>query len=209
MKSLKIVFLILIWLFIFDIDLAINKAKELGYKRIILMGHSFGCNKLIYYYYKKKPEIIGVVLLSAPDMVGLHLSYEKDYSKLLKEAKENIGRGNPTKLLSKLIENYMYMSSQTYYNWYKKNSNLDNLPVMGNSDNWCQLESITVPVLTISGSKEEDNYHKLDLLKEKAKNTLSFECKIIEGANHFYDNKENELASIVLNWIIQINNYIK
>ncbi len=38
---------------IYDIDLAINKAKELGYKRFILMGHSYGCNKLIYYYYNK------------------------------------------------------------------------------------------------------------------------------------------------------------
>lgn len=27
---------------ILDIDLAINKAKELGYKRFILMGHSYG-----------------------------------------------------------------------------------------------------------------------------------------------------------------------
>ena len=34
---------------IIDIDLAIQKAKDLGYKRFILMGHSYGCNKLIFY----------------------------------------------------------------------------------------------------------------------------------------------------------------
>ena len=49
---------------------AINKAEKLGYKRFILMGHSYGCNKLIYYYYKKHPNILGLVLASAPDMVG-------------------------------------------------------------------------------------------------------------------------------------------
>ena len=29
-------------------------------------------------------------------------------------------------LKTNIIENYMYMSSQTYYNWFNKNSNLDN-----------------------------------------------------------------------------------
>lgn len=186
---------------VLDIDLAIEKAKELGYKSIILMGHSYGCNKLIYYYYKKRPDILGVILSSAPDMVGLQLLRQKDYKELIKEAKENIDNGDSTKLLSNLVEDYMYMSSQTYYNWFNKNSNLDNLPVIGNSNNWYQFESIDVPILTFSGSLETDNYLHLDLLKDKAKNCNNFECKIIENANHFYHNKEDEISLLILNWI--------
>ena len=186
---------------ILDIDLAINKAKELGYKRFILMGHSYGCNKLIYYYYKKRPNILGLILASAPDMVGLQLYRQKDYKKLLKEAKENIDNGNSTKLLSNLFEEYMYISSQTYYNWFNKNSNLDNLPIMGNSENWYQFESIKVPILTFSGSNETENYLHLDLLKEKAKNCNDFEYKIINNTNHFYSNKEEQIGNIILDWI--------
>lgn len=48
-------------------------------------------------------------------------------------------------------------------------SNLDNLPVIANSENWYQFESINVPILTFSGSNETDNYLHLDLLKDKAK----------------------------------------
>ena len=33
---------------IYDIDLAIETATKLNYKRIILLGHSYGCNKVIY-----------------------------------------------------------------------------------------------------------------------------------------------------------------
>lgn len=186
---------------ILDIDLAIDKAKELGYKKIILMGHSYGCNKLIYYYYKKHPDILGMILASAPDMVGIHLLHQKDYKNLLKEAKSNIDNGNPTKLLSNLVEDYMYMSSQTYYNWFNICSNLNNLPVMNNSDNWYQFESIDVPILTFSGSNEPDNYLHLDLLKNKAKNCNDFEYEIIENADHFYHNKENEISSFILEWI--------
>ena len=186
---------------ILDIDLAIDKAKELGYKRIILMGHSYGCNKIIYYYYKKHPEIIGMILASAPDMVGLHLSRQKDYKNLIKEAKENISHNNPTKLVSNIIEDYMYMSSGTYYNWFNEDSNLDNLPVMGNSNNWYQFESIDVPILTFSGTDETDNYLHLDLLKEKAKKCNNFSYKIIDGANHFYQNKENEISFLISDWV--------
>lgn len=186
---------------IYDIDLAINKAQELGYKRFILMGHSYGCNKLIYYYYKKKPNVLGLILASAPDMVGLQLYRQNDYKELIQEAKENIDNGESTKILSNLIEDYMYMSSETYYNWFHDDSNLDNLPVMNNSENWYQFETIDIPVLTFSGSNETDNYLHLDLLKEKAKSCNDFEYKYINNTDHFYNGKELEIGKIILKWI--------
>lgn len=188
---------------IFDIDLAIEQAKKLGYKKIFLMGHSYGCNKVIYYYYKKKPPIKGIILASAPDMIGLHLLRQSNYDELIKEAYVNITNNSPTKLLSSLIEDYMYMSSRTYYNWFNKDSNLDNLPVMGNSNNWYQFEAIDIPILTFSGALETDNYLHLDLLKEKAKNCKDFEYEIIEEANHFYMKKEDIISSLILNWIMK------
>ena len=186
---------------ILDIDLAIKKAKEFGYNRFILMGHSYGCNKLIYYYYKKHPNILGLILASAPDMMGLHLYRQTDYKELIKEAKENIDNGNPTKILSNLIEDYIYMSSQTYYNWFNKKSKLDNLPVMSYSENWYQFETIDVPILTFSGSNETDNYLHLDLLKNKAKSCNDFKYKIIDNTNHFYNGKEKEISFLILDWI--------
>ena len=184
-----------------DIDLAIKKAKEFGYNRFILMGHSYGCNKLIYYYYKKHPNILGLILASAPDMMGRHLYRQTEYKELIKEAKENIDNGNPTKILSNLIEDYIYMSSQTYYNWFNKKSKLDNLPVMSYSENWYQFETIDVPILTFSGSNETDNYLHLDLLKNKAKSCNDFKYKIIDNTNHFYNGKEKEISFLVLDWI--------
>lgn len=189
---------------IYDIDLAIDKAKELGYKRIILLGHSYGCNKVIYYNYKKNPDIIGIILASAPDMIGSHFKAQSDYKELLKEAKENIDNGNPTKLLHKMIEDYMYISSQTYYNWYNENSNLNNLPVISNPKSWKQFECINIPTLTFSGSTEADYYLRLDLLKSKAVNCPDFQYKIIENTGHTYKNKEKEIANLINGWIMKM-----
>lgn len=188
---------------IYDIDLSIKKALDLGYKRIILMGHSYGCNKVIYYNYKKNPNIEGIILASAPDMVGLQLYGQKDYKKLIQEAKENIDNGKPRKILSNTIEDYMYMSSQTYYNWYNDKTNLDNLPVMAYSDNWEQFKMIDKPILTFSGERETENYLHLDLLKEKAENCPDFYGMIIKDTDHFYHNKENEISKLILNWILK------
>jgi alpha-beta hydrolase superfamily lysophospholipase len=187
---------------IYDIDLAIKVAKEKGYKRIILLGHSYGCNKVIYYFYKKHPSILGIILASAPDMIGSHMLVQSnDYDELIKEAKDNIDNNEPTKLLHKMFEDYMYMSSQTYYNWFKKDSNLDNLPIIRGNNNWKQLESINVPILTFSGSCEEDYYLHLDLLKDKAINCNNFEYKIIEDTSHTYNKKEEEIAKLIFEWI--------
>lgn len=186
---------------IYDIDLAIHTAKELGYKRVILLGHSYGCNKVIYYYYKKHPDILGIILASAPDMIGSHKLGQADYQELLIEAKNNVDNGEPTKLLHKMVEDYMYMSSQTYYNWYNLNSNLNNLPVIENPDKWEQFECIDIPILTFSGLLEEDYYKHLDLLKMKATSCNDFEYKYIDNTGHTYWNKEEEIGKLILDWI--------
>lgn len=193
---------------IYDIDLAIETAKNKGYKRIILLGHSYGCNKVIYYYYKQHPDILGIILASAPDMIGSHVSAQSDdYQELLKEAKKNIDDGNASKLLHKMVEDYMYMSSGTYYNWFHEGSALNNLPIIANPEHWEQFETIDIPILTFSGAKEEDYYLQLDLLKEKALNCNHFEYKVIENTGHTYKNKEMEIGNLIYDWIKGLEKY--
>jgi len=189
---------------IYDIDLAIETAKNLGYKRMILLGHSYGCNKVIYYYYKKHPKLLGIILASAPDMLGSHILLEPDYEKLLQEAKDNIDNKKPNKLLHKMIENYMYMSSKTYFNWYNPKSALNNLPVIANKEHWEQFSSIDVPILTFSGSLEEEYYLQLNLLKEKALSCPNFQGIIVNDTAHTYSNKEKEIAKLICDWVKMI-----
>lgn len=191
---------------VYDIDLAIKEAYQLGYKRIILLGHSFGCNKLIYYYYKKKPNILGMIFASAPDMIGSHLKKEKYHEELLKEAKFNLKKNEPLKLLSRMVEDYMYFSSQTYYNWYREDTELDNLPVLKNPKVWTQFSVIDVPILTFSGLSEEDYYLHLELLKDKAVHCPNFTYEYILDSNHCYQDSESLTGEVILNWVKRFEN---
>jgi len=193
---------------IYDIDGWLRKTLKLGYKRVILMGHSLGCNKLIYYFYKKRPkDVVGIILASPPDMVGL-AEVEKDNpnrKQLLNEARKNVKEKQPRKLLSSTLWDWYRLSSQTYLSLSEKGRPVDNLPVLRNPDKWPQLGIINVPILGIMGEKDDIEIRSLkndlDLIASKAINAPSFNKKFVKGANHSYSRREKDLAKIVVNWI--------
>lgn len=193
---------------VFDIENWLEEARKLGYKRIVLLGHSLGCNKVIYYLHRNKPQdLMGVILASPPDMVGLAKlpKYQPNYDELLNEAKKNVSTGQPRKLLSILLWDWYQISSQTFLDLFEEGSPADNLPLLRNPDKFPELESITVPILGIMGEHDDIAIRTLkedlDLIASKATSTTSFTKKFIPGANHTYDKSETELANTVLDWI--------
>lgn len=190
---------------IYDVDLWLNKAYELGYKKVILMGHSLGCNKVIYYIHEKNPKLDGVILASPPDMVGLTLLEEPTYEDLVKEAKRNVEEGSPRKILNELLDDYSYTSSENFLNFYTEGNNIDNLPIERNPEHFEQLESIRVKILAFSGGNETGPYAKIELLKEKALNCPNFEVAFIEGSGHTYNDHEEDVANLIVDWIKRNN----
>ncbi|MCI8575472.1 MAG: alpha/beta fold hydrolase [Bacilli bacterium] len=184
-----------------DIEVWITKIKSLGYKKIILMGHSLGCNKALYYLSKNNNCVQGLVLASAPDMVGITKKEESEFDNLLNEAKNNVKNGNPRQLLKNLIGGTDYISSATFISESLENSNIDNFPIERNPETFEQLSVINIPILSFAGSNEYPTYLKQHVLKEKAINCDNFEYQIIDNTNHFYNNKEEEISKILLKWI--------
>lgn len=192
-----------------DISAWIAKAKELGYKKIILLGHSLGCNKVVYYLHNHPdPDIVGVILASPPDMVGLvELErYQPDHQELLGEARELVKSGKPRQLLSGGIWDGEYtLSAQTYLSLFEQDGPADNLPVNRNPETFDQLATITQPIIGIMGEHDDieirDLHEDIELIKSKATSCKDFEIKFISGANHDYQNCEDEFAEAVVNWL--------
>lgn len=194
-----------------DIDAWINEVRNLGYKKIILLGHSLGCNKTIYYLHRnKQKDILGVVLASPPDMVALvkKSEYQLNYKELLEEAKENVKRDEPRKLLSGLIWDWFILSSQTFLDLFGENGPADNLPVLRNPKEFPELASIDVPILAVMGEHDDIAVRTLkedlDLIETKAINCPSFTKQFIKGGNHNYEQQEELFANTILNWISSV-----
>lgn len=192
----------------FDIDAWVEETYKQGYQKIVLMGHSLGCNKSIHYLHKNPQEHIeGLILLSPPDMVanGNEAGKSKIYDQLVEEAKQNIAQDQPRKLLSQMLWNWYTLSSQTFIDLFTKGCPADNLPIMRNPDSFPELASVHVPILSIMGEYDDILVRSLqedmDLLAQKATGTSSFTKEFIKGANHGYEDKEHELSETVLRWI--------
>lgn len=191
-----------------DIESWLEKSRELGYKKIIVIGHSLGVSKVVHHFYKTKPEdVVGVILASPPDMVGLvkKTEYQSNYEKLLDEAKQNIQNNNPRKLLSEEVWDWYTLSSQTFVDLFEENGPADNLPILRNPEKFPELESITVPILCIVGENDDIAINSLEedmaILKSKATNVPSFETYILPRANHVYDGEERGFANKIVEWV--------
>jgi alpha-beta hydrolase superfamily lysophospholipase len=193
---------------IFDIDLWVKKANDLGYKKIILMGHSLGCNKVIHYLSKNKCKgVFKVILASAPDMIGLVKleKYQPNYIEMLNEAKNNISNNNPRKILSSILWDWYYLSSQTFLDLFEDDCPADNLPLLRSPNKFNELSNINIPIFAFLGEHDDIVINSLnedlEQIKNKAINCPNFESSILKGANHVYGNKEKELSQLLLKWL--------
>ncbi len=180
-----------------DIQVWVNKIRKLGYKKIILLGHSFGCNKALYYLSKYQNDIDGVIFASAPDMVGITKLEEANFDELYNESIDC----SENKILSKLVCGTDYISAKTFINQTTENTPIDNFPLERNPETFEQLSKISIPILSFCGSDEYPTYLKQELLKEKATSCNDYSFKIVENTNHFYVNKEDEVSEMIKQWV--------
>lgn len=192
-----------------DISAWIIKAKKLGYKKIILLGHSLGCNKVIYYLDSHPDaDVVGVILASPPDMVGLveMERYQPKHRELRDEARNLVAIGKSRQLLSGDIWDGEYiLSAQTYLSLFEEGGPADNLPVNRNPETFNQLTTIKQPILGIMGEHDDieiRNLHDdMQLIKSKATSCEDFKIVFVSGANHDYQNREDAFADVVLRWL--------
>ena len=186
-----------------DIDLGIDTARELGYRRILLLGHSYGCNKALYYCTVPHRPFDGIIFASIPDVPGFVWKYQEDLEHQFEIARRYIAEGHPKKNLPDNVEDVYYYSAEALIDWYNPKTILNNFPVneFNETDNWEDIKSLTVPSFSFSGDLEQSFYHRIDLVKEKAVNCPDFEYAYVEGADHYYIGREHETAELMIDWI--------
>ena len=188
-----------------DIEGVINWVKEKGYKEIILEGHSYGCNKVLYYYSKKKDQSIKKIVLLAPcdipETVKKYLTQEEydtaklESTRLVKENKEDA-------LIDYAIMINNKISAGTFYYDFLPGGDNDFIRYKDEEKNEV-LSSIDIPTLIIFG--DADGFVLSESI-EKVENYFNANIthanvQIIHNATHSYINHFEELKNIVENYI--------
>ncbi len=187
-----------------DLQSYIDWAKERGYKYIILGGHSYGANKVVYYLSQNQNENIDKYILISP----VDTSRLKDHEKSSAEELMPIAIKYKTEnrlddLLPIPFDNYNLYTTQAFLDFIE-NANSKNLPVYKNDGNWEQLKSINQIGLFVMGKKDGFAFGDvLNHLNTISKNTFHQNgiVSVIENCGHTFKGKEKELAQTILDFV--------
>lgn len=195
----------------YDIVGAIEFALRLGYENIYLQGHSLGSTKVVYTYNKLKEEnskylnnIKAIILLSLCDSSDtIEMNKDDNY---LKIAEEKASNGELMDLMP--LESFVHpISVRSYLQYARDYQSIDFARFDDEDYEFEVLNKIDVPLFMRWGNVNE-------LIKRDAKDLAQFmnekihnpnkDISYIDGADHTYYEKEEELARQVRYFIEKI-----
>lgn len=191
-----------------DIEGAINYAQDHKVKRIILIGHSTGCQKVTYYLSKKNKDLVKAVVLLAPisDYAGVGMLNAEEYKRALKSARSLVKAGKPHALLSEFVWSKT-IDAQRFISLYTSNS-IEEIFNYSSGKKSKILTKVKVPILAVLA--ESDQYADrpaqdiTNWLQSHFNNKRKLVTHIISEADHSFFEKEKIIKKIVKDWLLKI-----
>jgi len=188
-----------------DIKGVVNWVRLKGYKEIILEWHSYGCNKVLYYFNQKKDVSIKQIMLLSP------CDIPSETKKILSEEDYNQAKEESTTLVKENRENELIdfspmvnwkIAAGTFYNDFLPGGENDFIRYRDGVNAKSELlNGVDVPTLIIFWDKDECVLTQpIEVVKWYLINNLNnCSVQIIQGADHLYNGKYDELSSIIAN----------
>ena len=189
----------------YDVDAWVKFAVDNGAKKINLLGHSHGCNKLINYLSKVSnyDNYINKIILISPLDLRTRMNKRRELADLYyraDEIKKKDSKGNF------VCCGFFYKDSDSFYDMME-NPAIDNFPMMNvENNNFDIFNSIRKDKYIVYGS-DETKYTLLYNIKSNFFNEYVKSLDVIEGANHIYQGKETEISKYVLD-IVKENTFM-
>ncbi len=190
---------------VLDIEGVINWAKEKGYNEITLEGHSYGCNKVLYYYNRKKNDSIKKIVLLAPCDIpseGKKFLSQEEYDIAKEESTRLVNEGKDKALIDFSVMANGKIAAGTYYNDFLPGGENDFIRYSDGKNGKSEiLNSIDIPTLIVFGDRDECVLTQpIEVVKDYLNSNISnCNIQIIEGADHSYTNKYEELGKVINN----------
>ena len=187
----------------YDIKAAVDLLDKLRYKKTVLMGHSSGCHKAIYYQYKANDKrILALVLLAPSDDYNLEIKrLGNKWVNIVKKTKKLIKK----KKGDTIILPEEYFSAQRF----DSISNLNRVEsrLFNYDKNLKEFSMIRKPILVIFGSKDKgltkSAAEHLKILKSRT-SSKKFDGLIVKNADHGFKDYEDKIANKIISWLRRI-----
>ncbi len=183
----------------YDIEAAIKAMEKRGFREIHILGHSLGSSKVLNWYPKKKTNVTSIGLLSLTALSDKYrqVAGDKAYKIAISIVESRISKGKGNELLRPEIYPKP-ISANTFNTIFNSQSEFNT--VFYEDENW-KAESLNVieePLFMRYGTVNETITRSADetvnLIKKLVKNE-KLDVGYVNGADHSYHGKENELIN--------------
>ncbi len=187
-----------------DVETWVLKAKELGYKKIILAGHSLGSNKIINYLGNTPDNFVDYFIVSCPIDIMHWWEVMPNIDNCFDMAKKWVEEGRGDDILPFLFGGFSPMTANTVLGFYNA-ENLKNCPVLSKKGEAKSLYNIKPNGTFLIGSKDSvtGNSPKsfMEQLNQWTKNPELNQVIEVEGASHIFYGKHDIYAQTILDCI--------
>jgi pimeloyl-ACP methyl ester carboxylesterase len=185
-----------------DIGAWIDYAQELGYSRVVLVGHSAGWASVARYEADSQDRRVAGLVFASPCVGCLP---KPDDPQVFAQAKKLVDEGQGDDLIRLPRRSYpSFISAATQLD-------MDNTPrqyvdFFGTQTSDAAITKVNCPVLAFYGSKDDIGGEKdLGLLtssvRRLANGPVSVDTAMIGNGNHEYVGEEAQVAQVIARWI--------
>lgn len=187
-----------------DVESYVKYAKDLGFKHIVLAGHSLGSNKIIHYLGNTSDNFVGYFIVSAPVDLAYWFKVMPDVMKCIELAQKYAEEGRGHDILPYLFGGFSPMSAETvlgFYNAY----NLKNCPVISGEGETVSLSNIKINGSFVIGGKDSltDNNPEgfMQKINSYCKHPEENQVIVVPDASHIFYGKHEEYAQTILDCV--------
>lgn len=190
---------------VYDIDGDVSALRRRGYRRFILVGHSTGCQKAVYYQYKRKNRSVkGIVLLAPMDDYNIaRKELGNRFNAAVRKAKSMVRNGEGNEITPHWISHYSARRVLSFFIQGNAEARIFNY-----DSSMREFRSIKCPILAVIGSEEPFAVKPVEELMSilESKSTSSdFRQMIVGGAGHSFRKKEKILGKQIIKWAGSLN----
>lgn len=184
-----------------DVESYVKYVKNLGYKKIVLAGHSLGSNKIIHYLGNTSDNLVDYFIVSSPVDIMHWWNVMPNIDVCYNMAQTLVEEGRGSNILPFMFGGFSPMSADAVMNFYNA-ENLKNCPVISGVGETKSLNNIKPNGAFIIGSKDSvvngDPKGFMERINNCTKNPELNKVIVVENASHIFYGKHEEYARIIL-----------
>lgn len=188
-----------------DVESYVKYAKEkMGFKNIILAGHSLGSNKIIHYLGNTHDNVVDYFIVSSPVDIMHWWKVMPNIDTCFEMAKSWVEEGRSNDILPFMFGGFSPMTAATVLGFYNA-GNLKNCPVLSGEGETDSLYNIKCPGTFVIGSKDSVTGDSpkgfMEILNSWTRYPERNQVIEIENASHIFYGKHEEYAGIILDCV--------